>query len=79
MTPQSQRQAANLLNEGGSPTRLSSKDEDNKAEEKPAESATDEAKQGGTTRGQNFKQVMGVAYKENQLHNSLRFITDYLR
>ena len=30
-------------------------------------------------RGQNFKQVMSVAYKENQLHNVIRFITDYLR
>lgn len=29
--------------------------------------------------GRNFKQVMSAAYKENQLHNSLRFITDYLR
>ena len=30
-------------------------------------------------RGQNFKQVMSVAYKENQLHNVVRFVTDYLR
>ena len=27
----------------------------------------------------NFKQVMSAAYKENQLHNVVRFITDYLR
>ena len=30
-------------------------------------------------RGANFKQVMSAAYKENQLHNVLRFTTDYLR
>ena len=30
-------------------------------------------------RGQNFKQVMSAAYKENQLHNVIRFVTDYLR
>ena len=30
-------------------------------------------------RGKNFKDVMGAAYKENQLHNVVRFITDYLR
>ena len=30
-------------------------------------------------RGQNFKQVMGAAFKENQLHNAIRFVTDYLR
>ena len=30
-------------------------------------------------RGQNFKQAMATAYKENQLHNVLRFTTDYLR
>ena len=33
----------------------------------------------GLKQGKNFKQVMSAAYKENQLHNVVRFVTDYLR
>ena len=79
VNPKSQR-AANIQ-ETGSPARLSAKENENKAEEKNLASFTEEVKiaVAGLKRGHNFKQVMTSAYKENQLHNALRFITDYLR
>ena len=42
---------------------------------------SEETKQASTATkvGKNFKQVMQAAYKENQLHNVVRFMTDYLR
>ena len=52
------------------------------AEDKTVESivtAEETTKAAVPKQGRNFKQVMSAAYKENQLHNSLRFITDYLR
>ena len=79
VNPKSQR-AANIQ-ETGSPARLSAKENENKAEEKNLASFTEEVKiaAAGSKRGHNFNQVMTSAYKENQLHNALRFITDYLR
>jgi len=69
------------MQDTGSPTRVSPKENEKLTEEKPLASFSEEVKiaVAGSKRGQNFKQVMTSAYKENQLHNALRFITDYLR
>ncbi len=69
------------MQDTGSPTRVSPKENEKITEEKPLASVSEEVKiaVAGSKRGQNFKQVMTSAYKENQLHNALRFITDYLR
>ena len=55
---------------------LNQTDEDNKEGAGDEQFTTAVAKIG---QPKNFKQVMSAAYKENQLHNVVRFITDYLR
>lgn len=43
--------------------------------------ASDDARHNNSfkSKGKDFKWVMKAAFKENQLHNVVRFITDYLR
>jgi len=52
-----------------------------KQSDKEAGDGSEEAKQANKTQrmGKDFKHVMQAAYKENQLHNVVRFMTDYLR
>ena len=47
-------------------------EEQEKQEEEPVKKPETKSKY-------DFKDVMNAAYKENQLHNTIRFMTDYLR
>ena len=54
---------------------------ENREDDQGGDEASDKVNKLSTAikRGKNFKDVMSTAYKENQLHNAIRFITDYLR
>lgn len=50
-----------------------------RAKDAPDNNRESETNNASAKMGKNFKQVMQAAYKENQLHNVVRFMTDYLR